>query len=198
MSAKTIFEIAGASLPTGTPKDAALIIIDAQEEYRTGSLKLVGLDAALGNIQSLLTHWRENGGTVIHVQHHAKGLFDPSGPFAAIMPEVAPIKGEAIITKSVPSSFGGTQLDELLETAKLKHVILAGFMTHVCVSSTARVANEKGYAVSVVSDATMTRDLPDAQGGKTIAASELHRCELTILGDTFAKIIPTHDTLIAS
>ena len=75
MTAKTIFDIAGASLPTGTPKDAALIVIDAQEEYRSGQLKLVGLDDTLGNIGRLLSHWRDKGGTVIHVQHQATGLF---------------------------------------------------------------------------------------------------------------------------
>lgn len=195
MTAKTIFDIAGASLPTGSPKDAALIVIDAQEEYRDGQLKLSGLTEALANIQSILTHWRENGGTVIHVQHHAKGLFDPSGPYAAIMPEVAPHDGEAVVTKSVPSSFGNTNLDELLTKANLKHVALTGFMTHVCVSTTARVANEKGYAVTVISDATTTRDLPDAQTSKVTFASDLHRHELTMLSDTFAKIVPTKDLL---
>ncbi|MEQ8286610.1 cysteine hydrolase family protein [Thalassospira sp.] len=198
MTAKTIFDIAGAILPTGSPKDAALIIIDAQEEYRTGSLKLSGLEGALGNIEPLLAHWRKNGGTIIHVQHHAEGLFDPSGPYAAIMPEVAPTASEAVITKSVPSAFGGTKLEEFLETAKLKHVVLTGFMTHVCVSTTARVADEKGYAVSVVSDATATRDLPDALDGSVVLASDLHRSELTMLGDTFAKIVTTKDVLSAS
>lgn len=197
MTAKTIFEIAGAVLPTGTPKDAALIVIDAQEEYRDGKLKLSGLAPALANIQTLLTHWRDQGGTVIHVQHHATGLFDPSGPYAAIMPEVAPSKDESIVTKSVPSSFGNTNLEELLTKAGLKHVVLTGFMTHVCVSTTARVANEKGLAVSVVSDATTTRDLPNAMTDETVLAADIHRHELTMLADTFAKIVSTKDILEA-
>ncbi|AXO13668.1 cysteine hydrolase family protein [Thalassospira indica] len=197
MTAKTIFDIAGAVLPTGTPKDAALIVIDAQEEYRDGKLKLSGLSPALANIQTLLAHWRDQGGTVIHVQHHAEGLFDPSGPYAAIMPEVAPRNGEAVLTKAVPSSFGNTNLEELLTKAGLKHVVLTGFMTHVCVSTTARVADEKGLAVSVVSDATATRDLPDAITGTTVPAADIHNHELTMLADTFAKIVTTKDILAA-
>jgi len=197
MTAKTIFDIAGAVLPTGTPKDAALIVIDAQEEYRDGQLKLSGLAPALANIKTLLAHWRDQGGTVIHVQHHAEGLFDPSGPYAAIMPEVAPREGEAILTKAVPSSFGNTNLEELLTKAGLKHVVLTGFMTHVCVSTTARVADEKGLAVSVVSDATATRDLPDATTGNTVPAADIHNHELTMLADTFAKIVTTKDILAA-
>ena len=197
MTAKTIFDIAGASLPTGTPKDAALIVIDAQEEYRSGQLKLVGIEDALGNIGRLLSHWRENGGTVIHVQHQAEGLFDPSGPYAAIIGDVAPTKDEAIVTKSVPSSFGNTNLDELLTEAGIKHVVLAGFMTHVCVSTTARVADEKGFPVTVVSDATATRDLPDTITGDTVLAADLHHHELTMLADTFAKMVSTKDILDA-
>lgn len=197
MTAKTIFDLAAASLTTGTPKNAPLIIIDAQEEYRDGKLKLSGLAPALANIQDLLAHWRENDGTVIHAQHHATGLFDPTGPYAAIMPEVAPQGSEAVLTKSVPSSFGGTELEKRLEDGDLKHVVLTGFMTHVCVSTTARVANEKGYGVTVVSDATATRDLPDAISGKTVPAADLHQHELTMLGDTFAKIVTTKDVLAA-
>lgn len=197
MTAQTIFEIAGAKLPTGTPDDAALIVIDAQEEYRDGKLKLSGLSEALANIQEILAHWRAKGGTVIHVQHHATGLFDPSGPFAAIMPEVAPEQGEAVLTKSVPSAFGGTRLDELLVEGGFKQVVLTGFMTHVCISTTARVADEKGYGVNVVSDATTTRDLPDALSGQTVLAADLHQHELTMLADTFAKIVTTRDVLEA-
>ena len=197
MTAKTIFDLAGASLVTGTPDDAALIVIDAQEEYRSGKLQLSGLEPPLANIQKLLSHWRAQGGTVIHIQHHATGLFDPSGPYAAIMAEVAPKEGEAILTKSVPSSFGGTGLDELLQQGGFKQVVITGFMTHVCVSTTARVADEKGYGVTVVSDATTTRDLPDAISGKAIPAADLHRHELTMLGDTFAKIVSTSDILAA-
>ncbi|NIZ00123.1 cysteine hydrolase family protein [Thalassospira lucentensis] len=197
MTAKTIFDIAGAKLPTGTPEDAALIVIDAQEEYRSGSLQLVGLDAALGNIQKLLAHWRAKGGKVINIQHHAKGLFDPSTPYAAIVDEVKPGGDEPVLTKAVPNSFGGTNLDELLKEAGIKHVVLSGFMTHVCVSTTARFANEIGYDVSVVSDATATRDLPDATTGDVIPAAELHRAELAILSDTFAKIVTTDDVLKA-
>lgn len=197
MTAKTIFDIAGAVLPTGTPKDAALIVIDAQEEYRDGHLKLSGLAPALANIQMLLAHWRDQGGTVIHVQHHATGLFDPNGPYAAIMPEVAPLDGEAILTKSVPSSFGGTELENRLQQGGFEHVVLAGFMTHLCVSTTARVANEKGYQVSVVSDATGTRDLPDAITGKPIPAADLHKHELAMLADAFAKIVSAKDILAA-
>ena len=72
MSAQTMLQIAGAALPLGTPKNAALIVIDAQEEYRDGALSLSGLAPALDNVARLIAHWRENGGTVIHFVHHGE------------------------------------------------------------------------------------------------------------------------------
>lgn len=195
IQARTMFDIAGASLPTGGAQDAALIVIDAQEEYRTGRLQLAGLDDALGNIAAVLAHWRDQGGTVIHVRHHGTGLFDPSGAFAAFIEDVAPVGNEQVVTKSVPNAFGGTNLEDLLTAAACKHVVLAGFMTHVCISTTARAARQKGFAVTILADATATRDLPDALGGDTIPAATLHRAELTILADCFAKVVATKDVI---
>tara|TARA_R110000868_G_scaffold206563_1_gene455314 strand:+ start:2745 stop:3338 length:594 start_codon:yes stop_codon:yes gene_type:complete len=197
MTAQTMFEIAGARLPTGSAATAALIVIDAQEEYRSGRLKLSGLAPALDNIVRLIAHWRDQNGTVIHVQHHGKGLFDPKGPYAAIMAEVAPQGDEPVLTKAVPNAFSGTNLRELIDTAGLDHIVLAGFMTHVCISTTARAAREQGLNVSISDDATATRDLPTTADRATIPATELHRAELAMLADAFAKVVATKDVIAA-
>jgi len=65
--------------------------------------------------------------------------------------------------------------------------VLAGFMTHMCVSSTARAALDLGYQTTVVADACATRDLP-RPGGGTIAAADLHAAELAALADRFAIV----------
>ena len=197
MSAQSIFEILGVELPTGSVRDAALIVIDAQEEYRSGRLKLSELEPALDSIASLIAHWRAQNGTLIHIQHHGQGLFDPEGPYAAIMNEVAPHEGEPVLTKNEPNAFGGTNLRDLIDQAGLKHVVLAGFMTHVCVSTTARSANEQGLHVTIAGDAVTTRDLPATADHDTIPAPELHCAELAILADAFAKIVTTDDVLKA-
>ena len=197
MSAKSIFEILGVELPTGSARDAALIVIDAQEEYRSGRLKLSGLEPALDNVARLIAHWRVQNGTLIHIQHHGQGLFDPEGPYAKIMGEVAPRDGEPILTKNVPNAFGGTNLRDLIEQAGLKHVVLSGFMTHVCVSTTARSANEQGLQVTIAGDAVTTRDLPATTDQAAIPAAELNRAELAILADAFAKVVTTEDIIRA-
>ncbi len=117
MSAQTLLSLANAPPSPSTPKDAALIIIDAQEEYRSGALPLPGVTQALEKIALLQAHWRTKGGLVLHVVHHGdpgEGIFDPTGDFAAIMPEVAPQEGETIHIKNVPNSFGGTGLQDSL------------------------------------------------------------------------------------
>ncbi len=67
-------------------------------------------------------------------------------------------------------------------------MIFAGFMTHMCVSSTIRAAVDLGYGAAVVAEACATRDLPDGQGG-VVAVADLHRAELAALADRFAIVV---------
>lgn len=210
MTAKTILSLANAQPAIGTPENAALIIIDAQEEYRSGALPLSGLDDALANAASLLDHWRNKGGMVIHIVHHGApggAVFDPDGEYVAILPEVRPQADEEVLVKNVPNSFGHTGLDDILKKAGLKNIVLAGFMTHLCVSTTARMGHQGGYGVTVIADATATRDLPVPptlttatnchDRASVIPAEILHKAELAMLGDIFATIART-DAVIAA
>ena len=90
----------------------------------------------------------------------------------------------------MPNAFAGTGLDEQLKEFGRRELIIAGFMTHMCVSSSARAASELGYRTTVVADAAATRDLPDSRGG-VIGAEDLHRAELAALSDRFAVIVAT-------
>ncbi|MES1934531.1 isochorismatase superfamily hydrolase [Salinisphaera shabanensis T35B1] len=200
MSAQTMLEIAGANPPVGTPKTAALIVIDAQEEYRDGALKLSGLAPALDNVARLIAHWREEGGTIIHFVHHgapAGPMFDPDGAHVSIMPEVAPKEDEPVIVKHVPNAFGGTDLQDRLQTQGIEQLVLAGFMSHVCISTTARAGHELGYAVTIAEDAVTTRDLPGTDGNGAIVAAKLHRAEMAMLSDIFAHVTRT-DAIVAA
>jgi nicotinamidase-related amidase len=203
MSAQTLLSLSGVTPAIGNANNAALILIDAQEEYRSGALELDALDAALTNAARLLAHWRKSGGTVIHVVHHSApgaAVFNPDSRLVDIMDEVAPVPGETIITKHVPNSFGNTNLHETLQKTATKNVVLAGFMTHLCVSTTARMAHQAGYGVTVASDASATRALPIPASVAALTptttpdimpASTLHQAELIMLADIFAAIATT-------
>ena len=190
--AKTLLEMAGADLTPPSLSEAVLIVIDAQNEYVDGKLSLPGVKPALANIARLLARARADGGRIIHVQHRGRagGAFDPAGRGFAIADDAAPLSGEAVVEKPLPNAFANTTLNEILASEGAKRLVLAGFMTHMCVSSTARAALDLGYPTTVVADACATRDLPAAGGG--ISAADLHRAELAALADRFSIVCDTN------
>src|SRR5690606_13645600 len=108
----------------------------------------------------------------------------------AIADEAAPGSGEAVVEKPLPNAFAGTTLGETLAAMGVKRLVLAGFMTHMCISSTARAALDLGYQTTVVADACATRDLPAGEDGD-ISAADLHRAELAALADRFSIVCDT-------
>lgn len=189
--AKTLLEMAGADLTPPKFSEAVLIIIDAQNEYVDGKLPLPGVKPALANIARLLAKARAEGGRIVHVQHRGRagGAFDPATRAFAIADEAASKAGETVVEKPLPNSFAGTTLHETLSSVGAKRLVLAGFMTHMCVSSTARAALDLGYQTTVAADACATRDLPAAGGD--ISAADLHRAELAALADRFSIVCDT-------
>ena len=192
--ARTLLDLAGAPSHPSALDRSVLVLIDAQRDYLDGALPLVGIEAALEEAAKLLALVRRAGVPVVHVVHHGKpggALFDPTGPGSQILPAVAPIDGEFIVTKGLPNSFAGTELHERLQQIGRPELILAGFMTHMCVSATARAALDLGYRNTVVAKAAATRDLPDGAGG-VVPAAELHRANLAALADRFSIVVPDH------
>ena len=192
--ARTLLDLAGAPSHPSALDRSVLVLIDAQRDYLDGALPLVGIEAALEEAAKLLALVRRAGVPVVHVVHHGKpggALFDPTGPGSQILPAVAPIDGEFIVTKGLPNSFAGTELNERLQQIGRPELILAGFMTHMCVSATARAALDLGYRNTVVAKAAATRDLPDGAGG-LVQAAELHRANLAALADRFSIVVPDH------
>lgn len=129
--------------------------------------------------------------------HHAKpgsALFDPNGPFVEIIPQLAPQTGEPVVVKSLSNAYTGTTLEKQLAQTGRKSLIVAGFMTHMCLSATVRAALDQGYRTTVVEGATATRDLPDGAGG-TVPAAMVQTAEIAALRDRFATIVGHADDL---
>jgi nicotinamidase-related amidase len=189
---RTLLQMAGADLAPPRLAESVLLVVDAQGEYRDGRLPLDGIAPSLEVLAGLLDRARAAGAVVIHVAHkgRAGGLFDRDAAGGAILPQAAPAPGEAVVEKPLPNAFAGTDLAAQLEAAGRKNLIVAGYQTHMCVSSTARAALDLGYRVTVPHDACATRALPDAMGGAPIPGAEIHRHALAELADRFALVVP--------
>jgi len=188
---KTIRDIAGLSDAASAISDSALIIIDAQNTYCEGVMKLEGMDAALNNCQNLLERFRKAHRPIFHIRHDAGpgSPYDVSSHVGQIVDLLEPQAGEPVITKNYPNSFHETELDQLVKSTGTENLILVGFMSHMCVNSTARGAFSLGYRPTVVASATATRALPFKVTGEIIPASVLNAAALAALGDLPAAIV---------
>lgn len=186
----TLREIVGLGQQAAPLKDSALIMIDCQNTYRSGIMQLTGVEEALQEAQKLLHMARALKIPVFHIRHDAgPGTpYDINAPIGAIADEVAPVAGESVITKNYPNAFIQTDLDAQLKTAGVKNLVLAGFMTHMCINSTAHGAFNLGYNVAVVAGATASRPL-QAANGKVLSAQEVHDGAIASTRDLYAAII---------
>ena len=175
--------------PSGL-SESALIMIDCQNTYREGIMKLEGVENALEEGKKLLERARALGIPIFHIRHDAGpgSPYDINDHIGAIADIVAPIEGEPVITKNFPNSFVQTDLDEQLKAKGVKNIILAGFMTHMCVNSTAHGGFNLGYTPTVVASATATRPL-QAANGKVLSAQEVHDGALASTRDLYAAVV---------
>jgi nicotinamidase-related amidase len=196
-SARTLLQLAGADLRPARLRDACLVLIDLQNEYLDGPMALPDAAAATATAARLLSQARRLGAPIIHIAHCGApgGLFDRAAVRGAIIAAAAPIGSETVVEKRLPNAFAGTDLKEWIEATGRKDIVLAGFMTHMCVSSTARAALDLGFRATIDAASCATRDLPDGRGG-TIAAATVHEVALAELADRFAIVARDGEVLL--
>jgi nicotinamidase-related amidase len=139
------------------------------------------LQAIVPVVRRVLLAWRQAGGCVVHTREgHAPDLSDcppakrlrgrpslrigdpgPMGrllihgePGHAIVPELAPLAGEVVIDKPGKGAFYATPLQDELSRRGITHLVLMGVTTEVCVQTTMREANDRGYDCLLVEDGT--------------------------------------------
>lgn len=176
--------------------DTALVVIDIQNDYFPGgAMELEGAEAAGGKAGEALAHFRKSGLPVVHVRHLSvrpgASFFLPGTRGAEIHSSVSPLEGETVVEKNFPNSFRNTQLKDILENHKIKNLVVAGMMTHMCVDASVRQAADLGYKVTLLADACATR--AQSFGGETIPARQVHAAFLAALNGFYAKVVNTHE-----
>lgn len=177
--------------------EAALVIIDVQRGLDDPKYGERNNPDAEQRMADLLAAWRSTGQPVIHVQHLS---LEPQSPLRegepgnAFKDEVLPMPGEPVFRKHVNSAFIGTDLEAYLRSHGIDSLVVVGLTTDHCVSTTARMAGNLGFTVTLVEDATATfeRVGPD---GAHYSADIMHRAALASLHGEFATVRTTGDIL---
>ncbi|TGO16900.1 hypothetical protein BGAL_0389g00170 [Botrytis galanthina] len=188
--AKAFRELIGVPPSTASVQDSVLIIIDAQNEYAQGHLKVSQVSSSRKAISSLLEKYRAAHGSLAHIVHQVPAgapVFTPDTELAQEFEELTPKNDEKVIVKQHPGSFTGTDLEAYIKETGKSKLVLTGYMAHVCVSTTARQAAEKGYEVLFVEDAIGDRDIPG------VKAEELVKTVLAELADAFGTVVKSSE-----
>ncbi|MFD0038429.1 isochorismatase family protein [Streptomyces anulatus] len=193
MSRTTLRELNGFDATPAALAGSTLILVDYQNTYTRGVMELDGWQDSLDAAARLLARAREAGTKVVHVVNDGgEGTpYDIRAEIGRIHPAVAPADGETVVVKKAPDSFHGTDLGEHVPEGG--DVIIAGWMTHMCVAFTAQGAFLRGNRPTVVADACATRSLPVA--GTDLDARQVHHGALATIGDLYGVVVPTQESL---
>lgn len=189
-ASNTLRDIVGLGHQPANLSDSALILIDCQNTYRRGVMQLSGVEEAIVEAKALLKRARAANIPIFHIQHDGGpgSPYDLTADIGQISSEVAPQDGEYVITKNFPNSFIQTELDERLRALNIEQIVLAGFMTHMCVNSTAHGGFNLGYKPTVVASATATRPL-EASKGKLVTAQQVQDAAIASTRDLYAAVV---------
>lgn len=172
----------------------ALIVIDVQNEYVTGNLRIEypPIEQSMNNIGRAMDAATAAGIPVIVIQH----LLPESAPIFATgshNAELHPLVGERprdhFIQKQMASSFAGTDLADYLKRHDIDTLSVIGYMTHNCDDSTVRQAHHEGWNVELLHDAAGSPPYRNAMGAAT--AEEIHRVFTVVMHTGFAAVLST-------
>lgn len=195
MPTTTLRQLDGLDDAPAVLADSTLVLVDYQNTYTTGVMELAGWERALDAAADLLARARAAGSPVIHIINDGGegSPYDIREHIGQIHEKVAPIDGEPVVVKQVPDGFVDTDLGARVAEAGRQDLVIAGFMTHMCVQFTAQGGFLAGQRPTVVAEACATRELPVA--GSQVPAAQVHEAALGTIADLFGVVVRSADEL---
>ncbi|UGB38135.1 cysteine hydrolase family protein [Frateuria soli] len=181
-----------------SPPRRALVVIDVQNEYETGRLRIEYPPVAesLRNIGRAMDAACQAGIPVIVVQQLAPPdapLFAVGAHGGALHPIVAGRPHDHLVPKTLPSAFAGTDLGEWLASRGIDTLVVVGYMTHNCNDATIKHAFDRGLQVEFLHDASGSVSYANRAG--TATAEEIHRVFAVVEQSRYAAVMRTDEWL---
>ncbi|MDO1529477.1 cysteine hydrolase family protein [Fulvimonas sp. R45] len=181
--------------PSQLPR-RALVVIDVQNEYETGGLRIQYPPVAdsLRNIGRAMDAAHAAGIPVIVAQQSSPvdaPLFATGSRGWQLHEVVASRPRDHYLRKTLPSAFAGTDLGEWLEAHAIDTLAVAGYMTHNCNDTTIKHAFDAGLQVEFLVDASGS--VPYANRAGSATAEEIHRVFAVVEQSRYAAVVTTDE-----
>ncbi|MBD1373089.1 cysteine hydrolase [Hazenella sp. IB182357] len=167
----------------------ALLVIDVQNEFFSGSLRVTYPENSFENIRATMDVARENEIPIIVIQHTARfgSDFKKGTEKWALHERIKSFPYDHYIEKRYPGAFTGTSLEDLLKELEIETIAITGYMTNMCCDTTSRQAYHLNYKVEFLADATGTFDHKNKAG--FISAKDLHEAALITQQTQFSQVL---------
>ena len=172
----------------------ALLVIDVQNEYITGSLRIEYPDTRLSltNIARAIDAANAQDIPVVLIQHvtpEGAPVFGPGSTGGALHPTVLARPYSHLVEKRQASAFTDTDLAAWLQQHSVDTITVAGYMTHNCDDATIKYASHLGLNIEFLVDASGS--LPYRNRAGYASAEEIHRVFAIVLQSNFAAVVST-------